>query len=60
MNPLLLLIMNKILLILMTKTFCLRGRHYSNTKNIIEYEKVNPGTKKLVKIYQRNLQYLRW
>ena len=34
----------------MTKTFCLGGRLYSNTNNIIEYEKVNPRTKKLVKI----------
>ena len=34
----------------MTKTYCLGGRHYSNTKNIVEYEKVNPRTKKLVKI----------
>ena len=32
------------------QTFCLGGRHYSNTDNIIEYEKVNPKTKKLVKI----------
>ena len=34
----------------MIKTYCLGGRHYGNTNNIIEYEKVNPGTKKLVKI----------
>ena len=34
----------------MTKTYCLGGRHYSDTINIIEYEKVNPRTKKLVKI----------
>ena len=34
----------------MTKTYCLGGRHYSNTNNITEYEKVNPKTKKLVKI----------
>ena len=33
----------------MTKTYCLGGRHYSNTNNIIEYEKVNPKTKKLAK-----------
>ena len=32
------------------QTCCLEGRHYSNTNNIIEYEKVNPKTKKLVKI----------
>ena len=34
----------------MTKTWCLGGRHYSNTNNIIEYEKVNPRAKQLVKI----------
>ena len=34
----------------MTKTYCLGGRHMSNTKNITHYEKVNPKTKKLVKI----------
>ena len=34
----------------MTKTYCLGGRHYSNTNNIVEYEKVIPRTKKLVKI----------
>ena len=32
----------------MTKTWCLGGRHYSNTNNITQYEK-NPKTKKLVK-----------
>ena len=34
----------------MTKTWCVGGKHYSNTDNIIEYEKVNPRTKKIVKI----------
>ena len=34
----------------MTKTYCLGGRHMSNTNNITQYEKVNPKTKKLVKI----------
>ena len=34
----------------MTKTWCVGGKHYSNTNNIIVYEKVNPRTKKLVKI----------
>ena len=34
----------------MTKTYCLGGRHYSNTNKIVEYEKMNPRTKKLVKI----------
>ena len=33
----------------MTKTYCLGGRHYSNTNNIIQYETINPRTKKLVK-----------
>ena len=30
----------------MSKTYCLGGRHMSNTNNIVEYEKVNPRTKK--------------
>ena len=34
----------------MTKTWCVGGKHYSNTINTIEYEKVNPQNKKLVKI----------
>ena len=34
----------------MTKTWCVGGRHKSNTNDIIEYEKVNPRNKKLVKI----------
>ena len=34
----------------MTKTWCVGGRHYSNTNNITQYEKRNPKTKKLVKI----------
>ena len=34
----------------MTKSYCLGGRHISNTYNITQYEKVNPRTKKLVKI----------
>ena len=34
----------------MTKTWCVVGKHYSSTNNKIEYEKVNPRTKKLVKI----------
>ena len=32
----------------MTKTWCVGGRLYSNTKKISEYEKRNPKTKKLV------------
>ena len=39
-----------ILSILMTKTWCVGGKHYSNTDNISHYEKVNPRNKKLVKI----------
>ena len=34
----------------MTKTWCVGGKHYSNTNNITQYENVNPRTKKLVKI----------
>ena len=34
----------------MTKTYCLGGRHYSKTNKLVEYEKVNPKTKKLIKI----------
>ena len=34
----------------MTKTWCVGGKYYSNTKNITQYEKVNPKTKKVVKI----------
>ena len=34
----------------MTKTWCVGGKHYSNTNNKIEYEKVDPKTEKLVKI----------
>ena len=34
----------------MTKTYCLGGRHYSNTNNLVEYEKKNPKTKKLVEV----------
>ena len=31
-------------------TFCLGGRHYSNTNNLIKCEKINPRNRKLVKI----------
>ena len=34
----------------MTKTWCVGGRHYSDTVNKNVYEKFNPKTKKLVKI----------
>ena len=32
----------------MSKTYCLGGPHMSKTNNLVEYEKVNPRTKKLV------------
>ena len=34
----------------MTKTWCVGGRHYSQTVNQNVYEKVNPKTEKLVKV----------
>ena len=34
----------------MTKTCCVGGKHYSESINQNVYEKVNPKTKKLVKI----------
>ena len=34
----------------MTKTWCVGGRHYSNTINENIYEKRNPKTKKFLKI----------
>ena len=33
----------------MTKTWCVGGKHYSDSINQNVYEKVNPKTKKLVK-----------
>ena len=36
----------------MTKTWCVGGRHKSDTNNITQYEKVNPRTKKLVKVFK--------
>ena len=44
------LLMNKILLIEMTKTWCVGGRHRSDTINQNVIEKVNPRTKKLFKV----------
>ena len=38
----------------MTKTWCVSGKHYSNTINKIGCEKVYPKTKKLVKIIKGN------
>ena len=37
----------------MTKTLYVGGRHYSNTVNQNVYQKLNPKTKKLVKIIKR-------
>ena len=34
----------------MTKTWCVGGRHMSNTNKITQYENRNPKTKKLVKV----------
>ena len=34
----------------MKKTWFVGGRHYSNTNNITQYEKMNPKTAKLVKV----------
>ena len=31
------------------QSYCLGRRHYNKTNKISQYEKVNPGTKKLVK-----------
>ena len=39
----------------MTKTWCIGGRHMSKTKNINEFEKLNPKTKKLVAIIKGSL-----
>ena len=33
--------------------FCLGGRHMSNTYDTVEYDNVNPKTKKFVKIRKR-------
>ena len=38
----------------MTKTWFVGGRQESDTNNITQYEKVNPRTKKLVKIIKGN------
>ena len=48
MNPLHLL--NIIFSLKIIRAWCVRGKHYSNTDNIIEYEKVNPRSKELVEI----------
>ena len=44
----------------MTKTWCVGGRHKSDTINITQYEKVkkvNPKTKKLVKTIKGNCSF---
>ena len=33
---------------------CLAGRHYSNTKKMVEYEKINRKTQKLFKFIKGN------
>ena len=38
----------------MTITWCVGGRHYSNTNILVEYENVNTKTKKLVKVITGN------
>ena len=40
----------------MTKTWCVGGKHYSNT-NITQCEKVNPRTKKLVEIIKGSCSF---
>ena len=34
----------------MTKTWCVGGKHYSNTNDLVENDKINPKTNKLVKV----------
>ena len=34
----------------MTSTWCVGGKHYSNTNSITQYEKVNTRTKRFVKV----------
>ena len=41
----------------MTKTWCVDGKQYSNTIDIIDNEKVNPRTKKLVKVIKRKCSF---
>ena len=36
----------------MAKTWCVGGRHYSDTVNQNIYEKRNPRTKRLVKVFK--------
>ena len=36
----------------MAKTWCVDGKHYSDTNKITECEKVNPRTKKTSQNYQ--------
>ena len=41
----------------MTKTYCLGGRHMSNTNNITQYEKVNPELKKSLKLLMEHVVF---
>ena len=41
----------------MKQTYCLGGHHYSNTNNLVENEKVNPKTKKLVKVIKSTCSF---
>ena len=41
----------------MSKLWCVGGKHYSNTNNTIQYDKVNPKTKKLFKILKELVVY---
>ena len=42
----------QIVLIKMTKAWCVGRRHHSNTNNTTQYEKMNPRTKKLVNLLE--------
>ena len=41
----------------MTKTWCVGGRHYSESISPNVYEKLNPRTKKLVKVTKDNCSF---
>ena len=42
----------------MTKTWCLGGRHYSNTNIITQYEKRKPKTKNLLELSKKNVIFV--
>ena len=44
----------------MTKTWCVDGKHFSKTVNQNVYDKVNPETKKLVKIIKGTCSICGW